>query len=99
MQFAEYKQDSVDLINVIEVERIFFYCTLVYAYQNACIVSSLESQKGALTIQRCSVKNQKGAIVIDIICTAIAPFWFSTEHLEILIAPFWLSTDGINFVC
>ena len=28
-------------------------------------------------------------------CTAIAPFWFSTEHLWILIAPFWLSTDYI----
>ena len=26
-------------------------------------------------------------------CTAIAPFWFSTECLWILIAPFWLSTD------
>ena len=26
-------------------------------------------------------------------CTAIAPFWFSMEHLWILIAPFWLSTD------
>ena len=28
-------------------------------------------------------------------CTAIAPFWFSTEHLWIMIAPFWLSPDDI----
>ena len=27
------------------------------------------------------------------LCTAIASFWFSTEHLWILIAPFWLSTE------
>ena len=25
-------------------------------------------------------------------CTAIAPFWFSTEHCWIAIMPFWLST-------
>ena len=29
------------------------------------------------------------------LCTAIAPFWFSTEHLWILIAPFWLSTADV----
>ena len=28
---------------------------------------------------------------------AIAPIWFSTEHLWIVIAPFWLSTDKIQF--
>ena len=27
--------------------------------------------------------------------TAIAPFWFSTEHHWILITPFWLSTDEL----
>ena len=26
---------------------------------------------------------------------AIAPFWFSTEHLWFAIAPFWLSTDDM----
>ena len=29
------------------------------------------------------------------LCTAIAPFWFSTEHLWTAIAPVWLSTDDI----
>ena len=29
------------------------------------------------------------------LCTAIAPFWFSTEHLWAAITPFWLSTDDI----
>ena len=34
------------------------------------------------------------------LCTAIAPFWFSTEHLSIGITPFWLSTDDMHiFVC
>ena len=27
------------------------------------------------------------------LCTAIAPFWFSTEHLWTVLIPFWLSTD------
>ena len=27
------------------------------------------------------------------LCTATAPFWFSTEHHWIVITPFWLSTD------
>ena len=31
------------------------------------IKASVESQKGAITIQRCSVDNQKSAFVIDII--------------------------------
>ena len=31
------------------------------------LISSLESQKGAITIHRWSVENQKGAIVIDIV--------------------------------
>ena len=30
---------------------------------------------------------------------AIAPFWFSTEHLLILIAPFYLSTDDMFSCC
>ena len=30
------------------------------------------------------------------LCTAIAPFWFSTEHLWILMVPFWLSTDDFS---
>ena len=30
-----------------------------------CINSSVESQKGAINIQRCSVENQKGAINIQ----------------------------------
>ena len=60
------------------------------------IVSWEPERKGAITIQRYSVENQKGTIAIDINCTAIAPFWFSSrEHLWILIAPFWLSTDDI----
>ena len=29
------------------------------------------------------------------VCTAIAPFWFSTEHLWNSITPFWLSTDDM----
>ena len=29
------------------------------------------------------------------LCTAIAPFWFSAEHLWSAVTPFWLSTDDI----
>ena len=35
------------------------------------------------------------SIAIDFLNTAIAPFWFSMEHLWTLIAPFWLSTDNM----
>ena len=30
-----------------------------------CIISSVESQKGSINIQRCSVENQKGVIVVQ----------------------------------
>ena len=49
-------------------------------------MSSVESQKGAITIQRCCHHSN---------CTAIAPFRISMEHLWISIAPFWLSTDDM----
>ena len=29
------------------------------------------------------------------LCTVIATFWFSTEHLWIVIVPLWLATDAI----
>ena len=32
-----------------------------------CIKSSVESQKGTITIQGCSVEKQKGAIAIDFV--------------------------------
>ena len=32
-----------------------------------------------------------------ILCTAIASFWLSTEHLWVAITPFWLSTDDISW--
>ena len=38
----------------------------VHAHDNKCI-SSVESQKGAITIQRCSVENQKGVVATDIV--------------------------------
>ena len=31
------------------------------------IISSVESQKGAIANQRCSIENQKGAIAIDFV--------------------------------
>ena len=49
-------------------------------------ISSVESQKGAIAVQRCYCHR---------LCTAIAPFWFSTEHLWTAIMSFWLSTDDI----
>ena len=63
-------------------------------------ISSVESQKGIIkkiAFQRCSVENQKGAIA----CTksmAIAPFWFSAEHLWSAITPFWLSTADMSLL-
>ena len=45
-----------------------------------------------IAVQRCSVENQNGAIVV----MAIAPFWFSTEHLWTAITPFWLSNVKVG---
>ena len=44
------------------------------------IISSAENMKGVNAVQRCSVEAQKGHCRHRL-CTAIAPFWFSTEHL------------------
>ena len=46
----------------------------------------MRAKKGAINIQRCSAENQKGTIAVECI-RAIAPFWFSTEHLWIFIRP------------
>ena len=45
-----------------------------------CILSG-ESQKGINTFQQCWVENQKGTITLPYFCTAVAPFWLSTEQL------------------
>ena len=57
-------------------------------------ILSVDSQKDVIAVQRCSIENQKGAIAVQS-HMAIAPFWFSTEHLWSAITPFWLSTDYI----
>ena len=31
------------------------------------------------------------------LCTSIAPFWFSMDHLWVAVMPFWLSTDDIVY--
>ena len=46
------------------------------------MLPSVESQKGVINIQRCSIENQKGLIAVQSTKSmAIAPFWFSTKHL------------------
>ena len=44
-------------------------------------ISSAESQKGINVVQQCSVDNQNLERYSHRLYTAIAPFWFSTEHL------------------
>ena len=56
--------------------------------------SSAESQKGAIADQRCWEPEGR---YCHRLCTAIATFWFSMEHLWAAITPFWLSTDDIFF--
>ena len=57
-------------------------------------ISSVESQKGVIATQKMFCREPERRYC----CTksmAIAPFWFSTEHLWSAIAPFWLSADNI----
>ena len=40
----------------------------VFVYIHVCMhISSIKGQKGAFTIQRCSVENQKSAFAIDFV--------------------------------
>ena len=69
----------------IEVLRIHVILKKMYMY-----VSSVESQKGAINIQRCSVENRKGTIVVQSLCgdnTLLVH-----KETSIVIVPFWLST-------
>ena len=60
--------------------------------KSAIMILSFESQKGTITIQDVLLKTRR-ALSPYRLCTAIAPFWFSTKHLCILIAPFWFSAE------
>ena len=55
-----------------------------FLYDTALIdvnISSLESQNGIITIQRCSIEYQKGTITIDFVhWIVITPFWLTTDN-------------------
>ena len=57
----------------------------LFSFNTQCIMTSIESQEGAIAMAH-------------ELCTVIAPFWISTEHLWILITPFWLSTQSTDYV-
>ena len=63
-------------------------------------ISSAESQKVFTLFNDVPLRTldliQKGTSYHLRLCTAIAPFWFSTERLWIVIAPFWHSTDDME---
>ena len=42
-------------------------CVCVCVYICLYYISSVESQKGVIAVQRCFVENQKGAIAIDFV--------------------------------
>ena len=48
--------------------------------QDAITVRRLKSQNGVNAVQQYSVENHEGRYRHRL-CAAIAPFWFSTEHL------------------
>ena len=58
---------------------------------------SVESQKSAINIQRCSIENQNLWALSLYKVYGIMPFWFSMEHIWIVIVPFWLSTDELLY--
>ena len=47
------------------VRKVVMLMSYVVSYESH--ISSVESQKGAIIIQRCFVENQKGATAIDIV--------------------------------
>ena len=58
-------------------------------------MSSIESQKGIITIQDVSIENQKVAIPV-LKPMAIAPFWVTTEDPSTALMPFWFSADDVK---
>ena len=48
-------------------------------YMKHLVANCMQIVSCVIAIQRCSVENQKAAIAVQ--SMAIAPFWFSTEHL------------------
>ena len=86
----------------IWVWDFFIYWYILYSLWHLYLYHNLkEVQYRQLRARRaCSSKlftlrTRKGTIAIDS-CTAIAPFWFSTEHRWTAIVPFWLSTDHVS---
>ena len=59
--------DILHLCNIYLVDSSPFNILLVLQILCFRIISSVESQKDAITIQRCSVENQKGAIIINFV--------------------------------
>ena len=83
---ARWSKSSCVVVSLSEVDH--------HAQLLATSISSVESQKGAINIQRCSVwepeRHHRHSL-----CTAIAPFWFSRGYIWVLITPFWLSNSDI----
>ena len=51
--------------NLTKHETLTTYQTRTMIYDNEFDISSVESQKGVITLQRCSVGNQKGGIAVQ----------------------------------
>ena len=50
---------------------------------------------GQLSCRAARLGGGEGGYITIILCTAIAPIWFSMMHPWIAITPFWLSTDSL----
>ena len=59
--------DSNDQLGAVHVNVNMLLFVNATCGQNDYMNSSIESQKGVITDQRCSVENQKGAIAIDFV--------------------------------
>ena len=93
--------DLVLLLNLSPIAKLIRYSIVflnmlpdyTFLFHSKC-KSSVESQNCVIANQGCSIENQKGAIAVQK-SMAIAPFWFSMEHLWTAITPFWLSPDEV----
>ena len=55
----------------------------------------LRARRALLQFKDIPLRTRKALAYHHRLCTAIAPFWFSTEHLWAAITPFWLSNDDM----
>ena len=73
------------------------YCNACWLLINNTEYHQLRARRALFQIKDVLLRTRRALLLYTFFFfTAIAPFWFSTEHLWSVITLFWLSTDDIQ---